>query len=80
MYRTLYRALLEYCVNQYSISKPLARGLRYVTEPSALASALSRNQASTSQQQVQDHTPSHTIYRGSVTPPHIMQPTPGSPH
>jgi hypothetical protein len=26
-------------------------------------SALSRNQASTSQQQVQDHTSSHTIYR-----------------
>jgi hypothetical protein len=58
------------------MSNPLVRGLRYVTEPSALASALNRNQAGTSQYQVQDHASGHTIYRGTVTPPHHTRPTP----
>jgi hypothetical protein len=46
------------------------------SEPSALASALNRNQAGTSQQQVQDHTSSHIVYIGMVTPPHSMRPSP----
>jgi hypothetical protein len=57
------------------MSNPLARGLGYVTEPSALASALSRNLVGISQQQVQDHTPDHTVYRSTTTPPQSTQPT-----
>jgi hypothetical protein len=47
-----------------------------VTEPSALASALSRNQASTSQQQVQSHTADHIVYKTMMTFPHSAWPTP----
>jgi hypothetical protein len=54
---------------------PLPRVLGYVTEPSILTSALNRNQADISQQQVQDHAPDHTIYRGTTTLPHRMWPT-----
>jgi hypothetical protein len=51
------------------MTEPLALAL-------ALALALTRNQAGTSQQQVQDHDLGHTIYRGTTTPPHHMWPTP----
>jgi hypothetical protein len=54
--------------------QPFARGLGYVTDPSSSASALSRNRAGASQQ-VQDHSSSHTIYRGTVTSPHSTCPT-----
>jgi hypothetical protein len=46
-----------------------------MTEPSTLALALNRNQAGTSQQQVQDHTSDHTVYRGTARPPNSTQPT-----
>jgi hypothetical protein len=46
--------LTHECVNHYGMGNLLGRGLRYVIEPSVLASALSRNRAGTNQQQVQD--------------------------
>jgi hypothetical protein len=52
------------------------RRLGCVAEPSALALALSRNQVGISQQQVQDHTSSHIVYTGTVTPRHRARPTP----
>jgi hypothetical protein len=56
------------------MGNPLGRGARVHDQALDPGLTLSRNQAGTNQQ-VQDHIPEHTVYRGMTTPLHSTQPT-----
>jgi hypothetical protein len=65
----------QYCVNHYGNGQPLIGGSGMWPNPRPWPWLLAEIKRAQVKQQIQDHAPSNTIYRGTTTSPHRMRPT-----